>query len=183
MNLVINEDNLRNSEVQEFSTKVRAILVDEDNQILISNYGNIILLPGGKVDKDESIFDAITRELKEELGVYYKSDELELFEILSYYQKNYPKVDGTIQNRLVKTYYFIGPYKGIKKELQKLSDREKKANFKLELVSLDELENIILSNKNSNPRNIYFQKELLFILSSYNNNIKKKLENKISNFF
>jgi len=54
MELIINEDNLNNNEVQEFSTKVRAILFDENNRILIANYGNVILLPGGKVDDGET---------------------------------------------------------------------------------------------------------------------------------
>ena len=50
MKFIINEDNLHYNEVNEFSSKVRAILIDDNNQILIANYGNIILLPGGKVD-------------------------------------------------------------------------------------------------------------------------------------
>ena len=57
MGLVINEDNLQYSEVQEFSSKVRAILIDENNQMLIANYGNVILLPGGKVDEGETLSD------------------------------------------------------------------------------------------------------------------------------
>lgn len=60
-----------------------------------------------------------------------------------------------------------GLYKDIKKNSQKLTEKEQKDNFKLELVSLEELENIIMNNKNDNPRNIYFQKELLIILANY----------------
>lgn len=178
MELIINEDNLQYSEVQEFSVKVRAILVDENNQILIANYGKVILLPGGKVDDGENISEAISREISEELGQNYSSEELDFFATLNYYQKNYPKRDGTLQNRLVQTHYFVGTYKGIKKELQKLTEKEQKDNFSLELVSLEDLENMILNNKNNNPRNVYFQKELLVILASYKNikpntNVKK----------
>lgn len=108
MELVINDDNLQFNEVEEFSSKVRAILVDENNKILIANYGNVILLPGGKVDDGETILTAITRELSEELGQKYNKEELDLFVTLSYYQKNYPKRDGILQNRLVQTHYFVG---------------------------------------------------------------------------
>lgn len=178
MELIINEDNLNVYEVQEFSTKVRTILVDENNRILIANYGNVILLPGGKVDDGETNLEAITRELSEELGQDYNANELDFFVTLNYYQKNYQKRDGTFQNRLVKTHYFVGLYKGIKKDSRKLTEKEQKGNFRLELVSLEGIENMILKNVNDNPRNIYFQKELLTILASYKNikenaNIKK----------
>ena len=166
MELIINENNLNINEIREFSIKVRAILVNDNNQILIANYGNVILLPGGKVDDGENILEAISRELSEEIGQNYKN-ELELFAVLNYYQKDYPKIDGTFQNRLVQTYYFVGPCKKVNKEVQKLTEKEQKSNFRLELVSLEDLENMILNNKNNNPRNIYFQKELLSILSSY----------------
>ena len=168
MQLVVNEDNLQDNEVQEFSSKVRAILIDENNNILVSNYFDVILLPGGKVDEGETIFTAIRRELNEELGEDYQNEELDFFATLNYYQKNYPKVDGNLKNRLVQTHYFIGLYKGIKENLQKLTEKERRGGFRLELVPLETLENMILNHINDNPRNIYFQKELLVILKNYN---------------
>jgi len=180
MDFIINEDNLNVNEVQEFSTKVRAILVDENNRMLIAKYGNVILLPGGKVDAGETLSEAITRELYEEIGQIYSGEEFEFFTTLNFYQKKYPKRDGTFQNRLVKTHYFVGSYKCIKLDSRKLTEKEQKGNFRLELVSLEELENMILDNENSNPRNVYFQKELLAILACYKstkqNTSVKKLE-------
>ena len=48
--------------------EISKILVDDDDNILIANYHNMILLPGGKVQFGENSLDAITRELKEELN-------------------------------------------------------------------------------------------------------------------
>ena len=154
MEVVINDDNLQLCEVQEFNSKARAILVNENNEILIANYGNVILLPGGKVDEGETVSETVIRELSEELGQEYNTDELDFFLTLNYYQKGYPKRDGTFQNRLVQTHYFLGLYKGIKKDSRKLTEKEQKGNFRLELVSLEDLENMILKNVNNNPRNI-----------------------------
>ena len=50
MFFTINENNLQLNEIQEFSSKSRAILLSSDNKILLANYGGIFLLPGGKVD-------------------------------------------------------------------------------------------------------------------------------------
>ena len=181
MKLIINENNLSVTDVNDFSVKVRAILLNENNQILIANYGNVILLPGGKVDTGETTDMAIARELYEELGQVYTEEEIDFFGTLNYYQKNYPKRDGTFVNRLVQTHYFVGEYKDFDLNSQRLTEKEKNDKFKLELVFLNDLEEIILKNKNDNPRNIYFQKELLTILEAYKTFRSLDLVRKIKN--
>lgn len=171
MELIINEDNLELKEIQEFNSKVRALLIDENNNILIANYGNTFLLPGGSIDQGEATEEAIIRELKEEIGIDYNLYELTYLNTLKYYQNNYPKRDGNLQNRLITTYYFVGRYKGISN--QTLTEKERKDNFRLQLVSIDELEELVLNNQNNNPRNIYFVKELLTILEYYKQSYPK----------
>lgn len=177
MEIVINEYDLKLSDIQEVSSKVRAFLIDENDNLLVANYHNVILLPGGKIDKDETIFNAINRELSEEIGQCYTEEELDFLLTLKYYQKDYPKGDDIKVNRLLITHYFTGKYKEINRDFQKLTEREKNGNFKLELVPLSELENYILNNKNDNPRNVYFQNELLIVNSYFrcfknNENVK-----------
>lgn len=165
MNIIINENNLELKDINEFNSKVRAILINENNQILVCKYGETYLLPGGKIDENESKINALIRELNEETGMFYKEEEFNYFCELNYYQKDYPKRDTNIKlNRLITTYYYIGKLKEINLEKQTLTEKEKKSNFTLELINLSELETIIKNNINSNPRNIYFQKELLTLL-------------------
>lgn len=178
MEITINEENLSFHEIDEYNHKVRAILIDEQNQILICNYGGIYLLPGGSIDNNETIQSAITRELKEELGQFYDNTELNYFLKLNYFQKNYPKRDGSVSNRLIKTYYYIGEYKPLLNCKQNLTNREEKDNFRLKLVSLEDLETIISSNISNNPRKKFFQKELLTILT-YLKNMKKTHKKKL----
>lgn len=164
MNIIINETNLKNDEIENFSTKVRAILLDEGH-ILVANYGNVILLPGGSVDNNETVEQALIRELSEEIGVQYKYSDFDFLATISFYQNNYPNRNGNVSNRLVQTHYFVGPFKGIQK--QTLTEKERKDNFNLELIPIIELENKILNNQTDNPRNIFFQQELMRILDFY----------------
>ena len=66
----------------------------------------VILLPGGSVDRNEYIENAIKRELYEELCINYEEEELDYFTTLKYFQKNYLKRDGTLTNRLIETAFF-----------------------------------------------------------------------------
>ena len=180
MKLIINPYNLKEFDIDEYNIKARAILINDNNEILIGNYGEIYLLPGGSINANEDIPNGLIRELKEETGTDYKLEELISICHLDYYQKNYPKRDGTIKNRLITTYFYIGKYKEISTDNQTLTENEQKGNFKLELIALEELTNIVINNKNNNPRNIYFQKELLAAInfykkSIYYKNYKKKI--------
>lgn len=167
MDFTINENNLQLNEIQEFSSKSRAILLSSDNKILLANYGGIFLLPGGKVDNLESPKEAIIRELKEETGIGYMECELNYMACLKYYQKDYPKRDSSFCNRLLKTYYFTGKLKKINLDSQKLTDKEREGNFHFALFDLEHIEQIVLNNNSNNPRNIYFQKEFLTIFNIY----------------
>lgn len=177
MEITINEENLQFNEIEEKTLKARAILINEQNQIIICNYGGVYLLPGGKVEDTESPRTAIIRELKEELGQSYEEKELTPFIKINYFQKNYAKRDGTFSNRLVQNFFYIGKYKPILNNEQQLTEKEKRDKFSLELVYLEDLENIVLHNTNNNPRNQYFQQELLIIINHLHQikqNVKKQ---------
>jgi|AntRauTorckE6833_2_1112554.scaffolds.fasta_scaffold18263_3 ADP-ribose pyrophosphatase YjhB (NUDIX family) len=59
---------------QPFSVGVRAILINDQEQILLlkHSYGESWYLPGGGVDKGETLTGALARELAEELNLHYK---------------------------------------------------------------------------------------------------------------
>lgn len=169
MKIIINEYNLKNNDIEECNIKARAMLLNENKEILIANYGGTYLLPGGKIEYNEEIINGLLRELEEETGTYYNDKELNCLCTIEYFQKNYPKRTGERQNRLIITHYYIGEYKEISLSKIKLTENEQKGNFKLQLIPLKELENILMENENNNPRNIYFQKELLAVIDFYHN--------------
>ena len=167
MRLTINDYNLLSNDIKECNFKVRALLIDEERRVLVANYGGVFLFPGGGIDKNETMKDAIVRELKEETGTLYREEDLTFLTELNFFQKNYTNRNGSILNRLVKTYYFTGTYKSVDLQVQHLTEKEKRDGFKLELIPLRRLKELILENQNDNPRNIYFQREMLEIIDLY----------------
>ena len=168
MKILINDENLRYNDISEFREKARAILFDEQNNILVANYGGTLMLPGGSLIDREQPYETLIRELKEETGIDYEVTELEYYNSVEHYQKNYKKRNGEIKNRLIRTHYFMGSYKGVNASFQNLSESEKKADFRLELLPLDMIEERILTSDDTNPRKESFDRELLALLKSFN---------------
>lgn len=156
-NIIINDSNLNNNEIQKNGNKVRAVLLS-DNKILVSHYGGVILLPGGSIDKGETAYDAIIRELKEETGIVYDANNLKELLLLEYYQLNYPTRRDEVINRLIRTKFYFGQYRGIDLKSINRTENEVKDNFHLDLIDLDEFASLI-NESSENSRKKYFDRE------------------------
>ena len=156
--IILNEDKLNNKDIEVASNKVRAILLD-GHKLLIANYGGVYLLPGGSIENGELKDNAIIRELKEEIGIDYSINELEYILTLNYYQKHYPVRHDNFKNRLSITDFYLGDYKGIDLCRINRTDREIRDGFNLRLVDYNDL-NMLISENSSNPRKIFFDREL-----------------------
>lgn len=150
----INDEKLKKKDIDSFGKKVRAILLSQD-KILVSEYGKVLLFPGGSVDKGEKPKEALIRELKEETGIIYKPSDLEFLFTLRYFQPRYPTRDNQLLNRLMITRYYVANFRGIDLSNTSRTQKEIKDGFHLELMSPEE----ILSYKSDNPRLGYFERE------------------------
>ncbi|MBP3765576.1 MAG: NUDIX domain-containing protein [Bacilli bacterium] len=165
--IVLNDNNLLDKDIDIFETKSRAI-ISVNNKILVCDYNDVCILPGGKIENGEDEVTGLRRELKEEIGIDYTNKELKPLFKLIYYQSNYPTRDGKIKNRCIKTSYYITKYKGIDLNNINRSEEELKSNFELKLMSIDELYDR-MNLKNNNPRNKFFNKEMHTLLKKYEN--------------
>ncbi len=152
--IVINDNNLKDSDINKFGNKVRAILL-KDNKILVSHYGGINLLPGGKIDGLETDDEALIRELKEETGIVYDINKLKKVCLIKHYQYHFPTRNNGVCNRLIDILYYIGEYKGIDLDNTKRTVNEINGNFSLELIDIDD----VLKNESNNPRKAFFDRE------------------------
>lgn len=177
METIINNPNkLLLEDINVVTNKVRAIILDCDDNIIVTKYADMFMLPGGKVDNEEILEDALIRELEEELGIKYEINEL--LSVISYenYIENYNLVDSnSFTNKLNRTiYYLIRSDKKINNSNSKLSYREKNNGFTIINMYLYDLIDLVNSYESTNIRNIYFKKELLDVLDHVKNKILVK---------
>ncbi len=81
----------------DIDTVAKVVLIDENNRILFLKRSNYMKkfagewdLPGGHLRENESLFDGLVREVKEETGLIVKSAKLiEIQSNLHFYYTNY----------------------------------------------------------------------------------------------
>lgn len=165
--IIYNPYCLKDTNLDDIKEKVRLLIKNSRNEILVANYGGIYLLPGGKLEPNESIFDALKREVKEEIGIDL-NENISLLVKIVYYQKNYPKMNNTICNRKITTHYFTTKMDiDLDKTTTTLSQNEKEGNFKLQWINENKISYLLESSNSTNPRKTYFDKELLQVLELY----------------
>ena len=130
-----------------------------------------VSFPAGYIEKDETPKKAAARELKEETGIIYNLDELDELFLLEYYQKQYHTRRDTIENRLIKTYFYYGHFKGLNEQEMKRTEREIQGNFNLELMTFDRLQRRITETCND-PRDIFFNREMDTAIKVYKKVLK-----------
>lgn len=151
--------------VQKHSCKARIVNVIK-NRILVAKYANLYMLPGGKIDEDESPIEALKREIYEETGFTLNDEDIHLLIKTDVFQNNYQSrdyIEPICKNN--ETYYYQTD-KPIEINNQHLSERERESNF--ELIRIDIYKLIeILSNKMNTPKERAYSKELLSVLKVY----------------
>lgn len=167
-----NPTELLYKEINEEKRKVRLLICNSNDEILVAHYNGIYMLPGGTLEENE-IFDnaikkALRREIKEEVGVDIATIPLKHLDTIKHYQERYPKVNGEVVNRIVTTDYYKTKMDIDLDDIESnLTDREKEGGFYLEWINKYKLRDLLINGSFDNPRSEFFHDELRIILSIY----------------
>ena len=139
-------DNIDDKVVDKINNKVRVILLDDNNNVVVTKYADMFMLPGGKINKGESLENGLVRETKEELGIDLFSDNFIPFIEISNFIEDYPVVaNSKKENRINNTtYYLVRTNKKYNKDNISLSDREKENGFEVRTLNIIELLKLII---------------------------------------
>ena len=143
--------------------KVRLLSI-VDNKLIVANYANNYMLPGGKVDAGESLIDALIREIKEETGEELLKTEIKKLVTVDDYEECYPSKNGEVKKYIRTHYYVVDKLLDINKK-KELSNNEIVGNFKL--MEYDIYELIKVLRNTSGNKECIFANELLSVLIYY----------------
>ena len=166
--IVINKGRLKPDEITHVIDKARIVLRNDDDEIILTRFGRVYFLPGGKMEFDETPADTVKRELKEETNINILLDDIEPFVLVKHYLRDYVSGDGEIVNRLINTYYFTGFTSKDDIEYFNLTLNEKQDDLKAFFIEMDEAKELLKEYDKSNPKATYLATETLKVLDEYN---------------
>ncbi len=146
--VIHNEDNLTLNDANRVTRRAKLIVENNNDEILICHMGVKYFLIGGHIDNDESDEQCLTREVAEESGITLNFSNILPIASSNYINKDYPK-NGDIT--YTNTNYYAIKYDLVPNiEMQNLTEKEKKENFKLMYIPKNEVINFLENTKEIN---------------------------------
>ena len=150
---IYNYDNITIDEIDEKTTRARAILINSNNEVLMcySNGLQHYEFPGGHLEENETLEEGLKREILEETGIIIDVENIDLFYTIKYFCKNY---HDSGKNRLVEIYYYVVycdcKYDDSKKNLD---SNEIMQNYECQYININDLKKILIENKKTTKEN------------------------------
>jgi hypothetical protein len=161
--ITYNDDNLTIDNIDDYITKARAIMINNQGKMYLSQFAGMYLFPGGRIEDNENIEECLIREVREETGIELNLNDIKPFLLIRQLIKNYPRrgTDNDFRNRLNETYYYlVYTNENIHPDKMTLMENEIKNNFNTIQIELNEIDRLLEQNNVGNIKNKYFAREV-----------------------
>ena len=135
--IIYNENNLRDEEIKEWVKRAKVLVVNSKDEILIAHTNDSYYFLGGHVDGDESDYECLVREIREEAGIDYLPVISEPLVSIKYYCKDYPEVG--VNKGYISNYYVIYDDMVPNPKNVNLTEGEKEGNLRLVYINKDNI--------------------------------------------
>ena len=163
--VLYNYDNLTSKDIDEVVIRTKGLLINENNEILVVYSNKTYHFPGGHLEEGESLLECLSREIKEETGIDLKIEELDPFEKITHYNKNY---HNSGKNRESAVYYYVvNTDKDYDISNQSLTDDEIEGNFTVKRIPIKDIEQVLIGSINDMPVNKVIVEEMLDAIKEY----------------
>lgn len=163
--IFINDDNLEIEDLDYEVIRVKGLVVNSRDEVLIAFNNNTYQFPGGHVELEEDKEMALIREIKEETGIGIKSVSGPFMEIVTY-AKKYFGSDKNVCNRIF--YYRVLSDDTPNLEETNYDELEKQSEFGLFYVYIDDLEHFLHNCLKNGTIDESIGREMLLVLEEYN---------------
>ena len=164
--IITNNYNLKEEDMTEVVRRVKLLLVNSNNEVLLGYSHHEYQFPGGHVEEDENLVDAINREVLEETGIELNITHIEPFACAMGYYKDWP-AEG--KNRKIEIYYYeIKTDERPNLENTNYTENEKNGNFELRYIPLLDIINVLEENAKKYGDNRGIAKEMIDLFKIYN---------------
>lgn len=163
--LITNNYNLTEEDVTETVKRVKILLINSHNEILLGYSHNTYQFIGGHVEENESLNQTVIREVKEETGINLKEINVEPFAKATGYYKDWPDVG---KNRKIEIYYYeIKTDEKPNLDNAQYTEHEKEGKFQLRYILLETIEDELISNSQKYGDEYGIAKEMLQLIKIY----------------
>ena len=163
--IITNENNLKEDEMTDLVRKVKLLLVNSNNEIMLGYSHHEYQFPGGTQESNEELIETVNREIEEETGIKLNLKNLEAFACAIGYYKDWPEKD---RNKKIEIYYYeIKTDEKPNLNNLNLTENEKFGNFELRYIQLDEVEKVLKENAEIYGDNRGIAREMLELFAIY----------------
>ncbi len=163
--IFINDDKLDISDLDYEVTRVKGLIINSKNEILIAYNNNTYQFPGGHVQKNEDMREALLREIKEETGIRIETIDGPFLQIVTY-AKNYMNTDKNVYNSIF--YYTVLCDEEPNFEETNYDELERLSEFGLFYIHFDDLEGFLQNCLKNGTISVDIGREMLLVLEEYN---------------
>lgn len=167
--IITNKHNLKESDITEVVKRVKILIVNSSNNILLGYSHNNYQFPGGHVENGETLLQTLKREMLEETGIDLDVSNVEPFAIALGYYKDWPE-EG--KNRKIEIYYYeIKTDEKPNLNNTSYTENEKDGGFELRYIHLDKVEEELKKNAEEFGDRRGITREMLELFEIYKSNI------------
>lgn len=163
--IVTNKYNLTEEDMTEVVKRVKILLVNSNDEILLGYSHHNYQFPGGHVEENEELIDTVNREILEETGMDLKLTDLEPFARNLGYYKDWPE-EG--KNRKIEIYYYeVKTDEKPNLDNTSYTESEKDGGFELRYIPLSNVEEELKKNAEEFGDKKGIAREMLELFSLY----------------
>ncbi len=164
--ILYNYDNLLTTQIDEVVIRVKGLLINDKDEIILGYSDNKYQFPGGHIEVLESLEHGLKREIEEETGIVLTDEKPIWFQKITHYSKNYHGSGLNRENDIY--YYFIKTNKQVDLNNTKYDEIEKAGNFCVKIINLKDVENVLIENSKEFSQNKVIVEEMLEAIKEYN---------------